>query len=99
MKIHNLNQDSILHILIFLDLESIHQIKLVNSKFYSYFKLAFNKLSFVGILIQNKNNRELKKSQIVNPNYNTLKVICNFKDAKKIFKNYNYHKKKLEINF
>jgi len=90
MRIYDLNYDSLLNIFIFLDLESIHKLKLIDTNFYNYVCLSFRKISFVGILYHN--SKEVKKSYIVNPEYKTYHILCNFKNSKKIFKNH-YGKK------
>ena len=86
MNIYNLNYDTLLNIFIFLDLESLHKLKLVNSIFYKYFSLSYKNISYIGILYQN--SKEIKKSYIVNPNYKTFQLLCKFKNSKKIFKNH-----------
>ena len=86
MNINNLNYDSLLNIFIFLDLESLYKLKLVNSIFYKYFQLSYKNISYVGILYQN--SKEIKKSYIINPDYRNFRLLCNFKNSKKIFKNH-----------
>lgn len=95
MKIYDLNYQCILNIMIFLDLETIHKIKLVNSLFLNYHKLAFRHLNFIAAMIINV--QSLKYSYLNNPNTATLKVFNNYQNAKlKIFKNFS-NKKHLNI--
>lgn len=97
MKIYDLNNDIILNILIFLDLNTIYLLKTISKKFYIYFKLAFEKISYVGILIHK--GREIKRSYVVNPSYYTFNILLNFKDSKKLFINYYGKKDIVKIPF
>ena len=95
MKIYNLNKDVILDILIFLDLESMYRLKCINKFFFNYFNIGLKNISYVGFLIQN--TKELKFSYIINPDYRTFKILINFKNSTKKFRNYKCNKNKFNL--
>ena len=95
MKIYDLNYDTILKILIYLDLDSIHRIKKVNRLFLHFHYLAFKNLNFTAAIILDRYC--LKYSYLNNPDVITLNIFNNYKNVKyRFFRNFG-NKKNIDL--